>query len=211
MFHMAACEAADGEFSDYRPAERALVAQHFRNIIRRSELASTASSIDVAAWDDLVRGPVRDFLEPALEKCFMNCLDRVRDFAFDHREGKHIAVVFDQGIENARLHHLIDLYKARPEDTRVNFCSITFGKVKALYPLQAADIVATQNYWLAQEWLGVRIAGKDPDISFRAAFKDRLSEGMILDREAIKEDLRHRGPDGHLLPPENILMTRGTR
>ncbi len=211
MFHMSPCEAGDGEFEGYKPVERALVAQHFRRVIARSNLASTASAIDVAAWDDLVTGPVRGFLGAALEKCFMNCLDRVRDYAFDHPNGKYVAVVFDQGIENDRLHELIDLYKRGPEDTRTNFSSIIFAKVKDYYPLQAADLVATQNYWLAQEWLGVRPFGKDVDISFREIFKDRPFEGQILDRAGIEDDLRHRGPDGRLLPVANILMTRGSR
>lgn len=210
MFHMSHCEAAEGEFRDYKPVERMLVAQHFRDIMARTNLASTASAIDVVAWDDLVKGSVRDFLGPALEKCFVNCLDRVRDYSFDHEQGKHVEVVFDEGIENGRLHEIIDIYTDQ-QLGRVNFFSIKFGKVKCIYPLQAADIVATQNYWLAQEYLGIRAAGKDPDIAFRKSFSTKPSEGLILDKSAIEEELRHRGPDGRLLPVANVLMTRGTR
>ena len=57
---MTECEAARGEFFSYSEPEKALVAQHFRKIIANSGLASTASAIDVAAWDDLVVGPLRD-------------------------------------------------------------------------------------------------------------------------------------------------------
>ncbi len=210
MFHLSTCEAARGEFASYKPAERALTAQHFRRLIKNANLPNTASAVDVVAWDDLVTGAVRDFLGPAVEKCFSNCLDRVRDYAFDHEEGHQVAVVFDQGIENARLHDIIDLYM-KHRDSRVEFCSITFAQVARVYPLQAADVIATQNYWMAQEHLGVRSPGEDPDVSFRHLFADRPSEGLILDRVAIQEELRHRGPDGRLLPAANILMTRGAK
>jgi hypothetical protein len=200
MFHMAACEAADGEFANYRPAERMLVAQHFRDIINKSGLASTATAIDVAAWDELVTGPVRGVLGSALECSFVNCLDRVRSVAFDHEDGRHVAVVFDQGIANPRLHELVDLYVKQP-DGRVSFSSITFGKVREFYPLQAADIIATQSYWLAQEALGFGAADKDRDVAFRRIYAKMPSEGLLLNREGIIGELKRRGPDGRLLPP----------
>jgi hypothetical protein len=209
MFHMAACEAADGEFRDYKPVERQAVAQNFRDIIAGANLASTASGVDVAAWDDLVKGEARQFLGSAMEKSFINCLDRVCDFVFDN-EDPQVAVVFDQGIESDRLHEVIDIYK-KYNDRRVEFCSITFGRVKAIYPLQAADIIATQNYWLAQEYLGMRQTGKSVDISFRNKFKDKPSEGLILDREGIAQDISRRDSRGRLYPEQNFLRRRGIR
>jgi hypothetical protein len=109
-----------------------------------------------------------------------------------------------------RLHDVIDIHKNSPDD-RVEFCSITFGKVRCNYALQAADIVATQNYWLAQNWMGVRAGNKAPDVAFRKAFSERPFEGLIFDRAAIEEELRRRGPDGKVLPPPNVLATRGGR
>ena len=198
MFHMAACEAADGEFINYRPAERMLVAQHFRRHIAECGLVHTSSAVDAHAWNELVIGPVRDFLGPAIEVCFVNCLDRARQIASCHPYGDRIAVVFDQGLENSRLHKIIDLYKHHGND-KPEFVSITFGKVKHVYPLQAADIIATQNYWMAQEWMGIR-PENDPDVAFRNVFRDRRTEGLILDREAIINEIKRRGSDGKLIP-----------
>jgi hypothetical protein len=210
MFHMAACEAADREFRDYKPVERQAVAQNFRKIIANSGLASTASAVDVAAWNDLVVGPARDYLGPAIEPGFAHCLTRARDFAWDHPEGRQIAVVFDQGIENSRLHKIVAMHTDF-HDSRVEFCSIEFASVKCNYPLQAADIIATQNYWIAQNFMGLRAPGRDVDYSFRKLFADKPAEALLLDRQAIVEDLKHRGRDGRLLPVANILMTRGDR
>jgi hypothetical protein len=69
--------------------------------------------------------------------------------------GDKIAVIFDQGIENERLREVADLYKKHASGRR-EFVSITFATVENIYPLQAADIIATQNYWMAQEWMGIR-------------------------------------------------------
>ena len=170
-----------------QPAERMLVAQHFRDIVKRANLASTASAIDVTAWDDGRKGDVSDFLGPASEMCFENCLQRLQDYLFDQADGA-IAVMFDQGINNSRLRKRIDFYK-QIVDSRVEFRSITFGEVSKFCQLQAADIVATQNYWIAQNWLGIRPDGKDPDVAFRRSFDDKPFEGLILDRSAIASEI----------------------
>jgi len=94
MFHMADCEASQGEFRDYKPPERMLVAQQFRRCITECDLVYTSSSVDVAAWDELIIGPAREVLGSAIEVGFVNCLDRAR--AVTPLRGK-IAVVFDQG------------------------------------------------------------------------------------------------------------------
>jgi hypothetical protein len=159
--------------------------------------------------DDLVTGPVREYLGSALEFSFEHCLQRVQDHVFDHESHK-VAVVFDQGIDNSRLHIIIDFYK-KICDGRVEFTSITFAKVSDVYPLQAADTIATQNYWLAQEALGIRSSEKDPDISFRKLFAESPAEGLLMGRQEIEKELLHRGSDGRPLPVSNVLMTRGNR
>ena len=57
MFHMAECEASQGEFRDYKLAEWMLVAQYFRRHIAECGAVYTSSSVDVAAWDGLIIGP----------------------------------------------------------------------------------------------------------------------------------------------------------
>ena len=196
MFHMAECEASRGEFRDYKLPERMLVAQHFRRHIAECDFAHSSSVVDVVAWDELVTGPVRELLGPAIEVCFVNCLDRAKEFASGSPYGDKIAIEIDQGLENDRLHKVIDLYK-KHGGNRPEFVSITFGKVKDIYPLQAADIIATQNYWMAQEWMDVRSTA-DADIGFRHAFRGRRIEGLVLDREAIINENKRRGPDGKI-------------
>ena len=67
MFHMAACEASLDEFIDYKPPERMLVTQHFRRHIAECKLAYTSSSVDVAAWNELIIGQIREVLGSAVE------------------------------------------------------------------------------------------------------------------------------------------------
>jgi Restriction endonuclease len=110
MFHMAECEASRGEFRNYKLPERMLVAQHFRRHIAECDFAHSSSVVDVVAWDELVTGPVRELLGPAIEVCFVSCLDRAKEFASGSPYGDKIAIEFDQGLENDRLHKVIDLY-----------------------------------------------------------------------------------------------------
>jgi hypothetical protein len=99
MYHLRPCIFGRDDFVSYKPVERELTARHFRDIIHACGLASTASAVDRVAWDELVTGERRELLGSAIEPCFIHCLDRARDFAFDHPEGDRIAVMFDRGIE----------------------------------------------------------------------------------------------------------------
>jgi hypothetical protein len=211
MYHLRPCIFGRDDFVSYKPVERELTARHFRDIIHACGLASTASAVDRVAWDELVTGERRELLGSAIEPCFIHCLDRARDFAFDHPEGDRIAVMFDRGIECDRLYRIIKLYMQHTDlNIRHDFCSITFGRVIDFYPLQAADIIATESYWHADRWLATN-GSAEPRPPARQFWERMPSEGQIMDRQAIIDDLNRRNPDGSLPPPPNVLLTRGLR
>lgn len=151
MFHAAPCKGGWGEFEGYNHGERDWVTKEFRDIIINSDLISTASAIDRAAWDELIQGPIRNVLGDALEACFGNCIDRTIMAAKESPDGDKIAVVFDRGIESQRLRDMADLYMRPLANPRI--VSVTFSKVEQFLPLQGADMAATETYWSAQEWL----------------------------------------------------------
>src|SRR5262245_38678701 len=90
------------------------------------------------------------------------------------------------------------------------FCSSTFGAVRSHYPLQAADIIATESYWYADRWLWSE-GSAEPRPPFRQFYEQMPAEGLILDRHGILEELKRRGSDGRLLPTSNPLMKRSLR
>jgi hypothetical protein len=77
-----------------------------------------------------------------------------------------------------------------------------FGPVSKILPLQGADMVATENYWDAGRWLKdiwLKDIESRPRAHFRHYLRSVRAQGLILDREAIRAELKRRGADGLLL------------
>jgi hypothetical protein len=194
MFHLSHCNAGEGEFATYTPAEQDAVTHDFRRIIIDAKLTSTSSAVDRRAWDELVVGPYRALLGSALGACAGNCVSETVRIAGAHAIDT-IATVFDLGI------HSDDVNKATEPYTyplgRPRVISINYLRVADSLPLQGADIVATESYW---HLIKTRRQGHgaQPRAHFRHYLENMLSEGLILDRDAIETELR-RGPDGRVL------------
>jgi hypothetical protein len=183
MFHLSACNARDGEFVDYSDAEQDAVIHDFRRIVIDAGLISTAIAVDRRAWDELIIGERRVRWGDSLERCFEQCLNETAAIAGAHADGAKVAVVFDQGIQTARLRQ-IGLEFTLPLGVP-RFVTVSFGSVIDILPLQGADIVATENYWHALDWLKL---GDDalPRPHLRHYLTNMLHEGFILDRGAIE-------------------------
>jgi hypothetical protein len=196
MFHLSACNARDGEFESYNRAEQDLLIRELRQIIIDAGLLSVAMAVDKKAWDELIFGPLRDVLGDALSPCFENCISEIVRFATPHPEGDKIAVVFDKGIETERFRRIAEMFTLPPGRPRI--VSVNFLRVEDALPLQGADIVATENYWHAAQWLKLGDAAL-PRPHLRHFLDNIFGEGLILDREAIASEVARRGPDGRLL------------
>jgi hypothetical protein len=193
MFHLSACAGRwpDSEFADYSDAEQDAVIRDFRQIIIDAKLTSTATAVDRKAWDALVIGPYREVLGPALNQCFVNCVDSCLRIVEPSTHGFMLAVMFDKGIWTAALQGIADAFYFP------RLVSVNFGRVEHVLPLQGADIVATENYWHAAQWLKLGDAAL-PRPHLRHYLDNMLHEGLILDREAIVKEIARRGPDGRV-------------
>lgn len=190
-FHLSHCAAKEGEFSTYKQVECDLLTAELRRIIATSGLISTASVIDRKAWDNLVIGPFRDVLGSALQPCFVNCIDETIRIAKVHPDGRKIAIVFDRGVECDKFKAIADEYMRPLADPWIQ--TITFGRVENIYPLQGADMAATKSFWHAQKWLENGDTAQ-ARIHFQEYLRTIRGEGLIIDREAILNELSRRDP-----------------
>ena len=156
-------------------------------------LTSTASAIDRKAWDELIVGPYRDVLGSALSICFADCIAETNRIANPWPGADKIAIIFDKGIWSERLQTIGDEWTYPLGTPRI--MSVNFAAVSDVLPLQGADIVATENYWHAVEWLKLGDAAL-PRAHLRHYLANMLHQGRILDREVIEGEIRRRGPDG---------------
>jgi len=190
-FHLSHCNAKSGEFSGYSDAEQDAVIHDFREIILNAKLTSMASCVDRRAWNELVVGGYRDVLGDALSVCFFDCIDEVVRIVQPVYGHDKIAIIFDEGIWSQRLQTIGEQWN----NHQLDIVTVTFAQISEVLPLQGADIVATENYWHALDWLK---RGDDalPRPHLRHYLANMLHQGRILDREAIQNEIARRGPDG---------------
>jgi hypothetical protein len=200
MFHLSHCNARDGEFQGYSEGERDAITHDFRKILIDAGLISTASAIDLNAWDELVVGPYRDDLGDALGICVENCLAETIRVAGTHPEGDDVVAVFDQGMSSQRIREITDRFTfplGRPR-----LLSVAFEKVENTLPLQGADVVATESYWqginILQNGLGAA-----PRAHLRHYLDNMFAQGLIVGRDEISMMLKTQfDSNGRRVPQE---------
>ena len=196
-FHLSHCVGHFDEFEVYSFAECESLRHDFRQIILSSNLRQISLAIPRADWDEIVVPPYREIMGTAEEACFVQFIEHSMAIVRPLKSANlKIAYVYDIGRASERLEFIASLFKKyaahRPE-----FGSFSWGKVKDMPPLQAADTIATEAYWAVQKWID------DGDLENTSAHSKQLlggmaGEGQILDREAIQAEINRRGPDGKL-------------
>ncbi|WP_315734119.1 hypothetical protein [Bradyrhizobium sp. SZCCHNR1093] len=184
QFHLAPLRAKRGEFEGYSLAERDRLNYLFRHVILDIGLVTFAVAVDRIAWNKLVVGPMVEEVAPPEALCFVKCVDSVLATCRFRKPGQPLVIVFDQGVRR-QLEIWGRFYKSQREKYP-EIAGIGFATVSEVLPLQGADLIATESYQFAQEWL------KSPDgpkanPHFQDFIMRDLSGGVILTTEHIEE------------------------
>lgn len=191
-FGLADCEGHHDEFAGYSIAESDLLQNECRDLIIQAGVMGLAYAVERECWDRLVQGPARDFLGDAESACFAACfngaLARARHF---FPEDLMLSLHFDRGRKSPKIDALIDratkMYRGAPA-----IVNMSYNRVIDFTPLQAADIIATENYWHASRV----IAGNDnaPARPHLAHFLQRVrAEGYLMQEAEVLSTLKKHG------------------
>jgi hypothetical protein len=187
-FSLSKCQALAPPFESYSRAEGDLLQAEFRQIIVDHKLLGIAYAVDRPCWNRLVTGPALEHLGDAEQVCFSSCfrgaIERAVEY-FPHET--MLSLHFDQGRKSPKLDAVVSriVYSGKPD-----LVNISFDMVEKFTPLQAADIIATENYWHAQGFLNGDLNPR-PHL---AHFLKRVStEGYILDEQQVLQTLADNG------------------
>jgi hypothetical protein len=181
-FHLSECNACDGDFADYSRAESDAVIHDFRQIIIDAKLISIASAVDRRTWNEFITGDLQERFGDPVAACVERCLGECMAVADPHPEGDAVSIWFDRSVKSPRIRDIADRFMHPLFRPRIS--TVQFGSVTDLLPLQGADIVATESYWHAIEWLKLGDAAL-PRAHMRHYTANAYYEASILDREAI--------------------------
>lgn len=187
-FHLADCHALKGEFRDYTRTESDSIQHDFRQIISEAGVIGVSYAIDRNAYDKLVTDPdAREFLGDAEQVCFGACFKGAFQKAQQHYpQEEKLLLVFDYVNDAKRVEKMkafADRFDQLPE-SRPQIVSVGLAKVIETTPLQAADILATENYWDARAWLADENRISRPH--FRHFLNNIDCEGLIMREREIR-------------------------
>lgn len=181
-FHLWDCRNADGEFLDYKEAERNHVTYLFRQAIVQAGLVPVSVAVDAKAWNEIVVGRAREELGTASELAFSRGVELAISVA--RREWPlpwRLGLFFDQGWALNGADEWARLFLEGPF-RKPELDAITFARVSSLCGLQAADIIATETYWYCE----AVSKGEAARAHFRDFVSDPRGYGGIFDRAAIQ-------------------------
>lgn len=182
QFHLSDCMHHSNEFENYNIAECDHIQYLFRQIILRTKFLTIAVAVDKIAWNELVTSDLFDELGEPIDLCFVRCMERLIFNARRYRPGEPISCFYDKGTEK-KLHQWVRLF----ESQKAQYPELDhhgFAPVAKVYPLQAADVVATGTFHYDKEWVKNR-ANAVPSPHFRDFINNPYSEGITFGRDQI--------------------------
>ena len=155
-FHMAPCQAGDGEFTGWGRMATDFLVHELGDIILRCGLWSDGVAIPRKDWDELVTGNLRIALGDAEGYSLRIAFVRATQWAREKGGDDKIAFVFDKRkereAEGKRIFQLFE-HLSQIEPNAVKPTSLTFADSASTRPLQAADLVAWEMYQYSLESL----------------------------------------------------------
>lgn len=188
-FHLNACEHGMDEFQDYSRAERDHIQFLFRSVIADAKLVGTSTAISRADWDEIIPWKIQRSLGSVDTVASVECIKHALDLgqkAYPYETD--VSIIFDAGQESEEIRRRTNSYARFKQlpiwNARLRVVHVGFSEVVDFPPLQAADIIATEAYWSAQEF--IRAGNLD---NARPHLKQMLgnvrAEGNVMNREAM--------------------------
>jgi Protein of unknown function (DUF3800) len=164
-FHMVECQNSLGEFSGWSRTATDFLVHELGDIVLRCGLYSNGAAISRKDWDDLVKGDLRTALGDAegysMRLAFVRATKWAREIAFQDE----MEFVFDRRKEREQEGmRIFDLFQHYSEIEQIGPApvSIIFSDSYRVLPLQAADMLAWEQYQYARDFLrsngGMKVA-----------------------------------------------------
>jgi hypothetical protein len=142
-FHMAPCQAADGEFAGWSRTATDYLVHELTNIILRCGVWCYGCAVPRKDWDELVTGRLRVAMGDSEGTCARACYVAVQKVAAEHVWDNEVAFIFDNRPhrfeENKKIFEVFQSEIFRKS-------SLSFESNQKVLPLQAADLIAWQVY-----------------------------------------------------------------
>jgi hypothetical protein len=185
-FHAYELEHALGDFSGWNRADKDNAFFNFRKVIIDSGLRGYVMAVEIAPWDEHIKGPIRTVFGDAERFCVIQCIMKTTALALALDPNGTLNFVFDNRPEsteaNQRVFKIFLTFNQSALDELPQLRDMAFSDSTSTLPLQGADLIAYE-YYVLTDALVRRVNGGNP-VEARAHWK-RLSESGLIAGECI--------------------------
>ena len=188
-FHMTDFECRHRLYREWSDEKRQWTIRRLIGIIKRRVRYGFSSSIEMAAYEELIGAPLRmqgktslDGAHSAYSLCLADCLKQFEFWANKQSVSDRVAYFFEAGagFGNDVTRMMSEISSSPRESARFRFGSWSFAEKSKVLPLQAADINAYESlkYWRNELF-------SDKTRSLRRSFESLLQIpqfGQYIDR-----------------------------
>jgi hypothetical protein len=188
-FHMTDCQNSDKEFAGWSRTATDFLVHELGQIIIKAGLWSWCSAVSRKDWDELVtEEDLRTAWGDAEKHCIMGCFSKGTQWAQANSYGEMAFVFDDRPHRNAQVKKMFDIYRRFHAAQRAApaLASITFATAARFPPLQAADLLAWEQYQFARSILK-NSASTTPQ---RPQFASLMKHGRIFLRLADRAEIK---------------------
>jgi hypothetical protein len=189
-FHMEECQKGNGEFLGWSRAATDFLVHELGQIITKAGLWSYCTAVSRNDWDGLVGGDWRRAWGDAEQHCIMGCFSSATLWAQDHGYGDIAFVFDDRPHRNAQVKKMFDIYRRglTAKGISPSLDSITFATSVKFAPLQAADLLAWEQYQFTNDMLK-RGSMARPRKQLARIMKDKRIFLRMVDKKEIERML----------------------
>lgn len=152
-FHMADCQASQGEFAGWSRTETDYFCHQLRTAIIESGVSAYVAACARKDWDDLVVGDMRAILGSAEGFCIRNCFVRTVAWAQRNTFDPKMTFIFDNRPSPVKRDAGVVFDAFQRETVEPAVVGIAFLSSYDIRPLQAADLLAWEFYQYANDIL----------------------------------------------------------
>ena len=197
-FHMAECQASQGEFLGWKRTETDFLVHELATIILQCGIYGFGGAVARKEYEKLVTGEWRRAHGDAETMCITNCFVTLTDLAKRRTPDPHVAILFDDRPQKRRdVQKIFDVYRGTTDGgpsmtNNPEIVSVGFASSKKILPLQAADMLAWEFYQDASDALAGRRESEGPRRKqlMRLVAGGRVTLGYCSP-ESVAKMLRH--------------------
>ncbi|NBW76549.1 MAG: hypothetical protein EBR34_12235 [Sphingomonadaceae bacterium] len=180
------CHWGLGEFMGWEQGAKDRARRNARQCIIDSGVVPVSFAVPLVPWNRIMTGKVGQAFHSANAVAFSEAAKSGLKIAEVRKQA--IAAVFDKGQQSPHFDEILRRYGDEAKKRKIPV-SLTYQRVIDNYGLQAADVVATETYWIAGPLL--RLGKIEMDPQQRAFFNGLEPLSLLMPEQAIR-DLRER-------------------